>query len=205
MAERELATHVAAAEAEKPLVAATSEKIASIHADLHHVHLPRLEAASLVERDLEERRVTTTSHPALDDPRLETIVGTDTENWDGVLECITSKRRQTILVALEESDGAMAREELAAAVARRETDDEQERDSSRASDGASDVLASLHHTHLPKLDEAGLISYDIDEGRVTFEGHSDLEMEWLETEVLDRAPYGRPLPVEIAARESSDV
>ncbi|ELZ20245.1 hypothetical protein C475_20767 [Halosimplex carlsbadense 2-9-1] len=35
-----------------------------------------------------------------------------------------------------------------------------------------DVRVGLHHVHLPTLDAAGLVDYDPDEGRVTFDGLS---------------------------------
>ena len=93
VAERELATHLAAKEGEKPLVAVTSEEVAEIHADLHHVHLLRPAAASIVERDPGAGTVTTTNHPALEDPHLEAIVGADEANWDAVLASLDSQRR----------------------------------------------------------------------------------------------------------------
>ena len=100
----------------------------------------------------------------------------------------------------------MAREDLAAAVRLQEAGgDEQGANCESPADTSTDILASLHHTHMPKFEEAGLVTYNADKGTAAFEGHPALETEWFEMELLDRAPYGRPLPVEIAARESSDV
>ena len=192
--ERELATCIAAIEGEKPPVEVTSEEVASIRTDLHHVHLPRLEAASLVERDADGATVTTTGHPALDDPSFQQLVGADADDWDAVVASIASRRRRTVLAVLADREEPMACEDLAAAVHRRG------RHVDHPSTAVEDVRASLHHSHLPKLDDAGLVSYDADEGTAVYEGHPRLPTEWFE-----RAPEESPRFAVAAARKLSDV
>ena len=205
LSERELATHLVAEEGEKSLVAVTSEEAAEVHADLHHVHLPRLTAASLVERDSEAETVTTTNHPVLDDPQLKMIIEADEDGLDAVLANLASQRRRTVLAVLADSDGPMSREDLATAVRRKAEADSQRTSVEPGGNGSTNVLASLHHVHLPNLDETGLVTYDAEEGTAVYEGHPVFETEWFETEWLEREPDGTPLPVVTAARESSDV
>jgi DNA-binding transcriptional ArsR family regulator len=221
VSERELATQLVAIEGEKSPVDVTREEVATIHADLVHAQLPRLEAASLVARDTDEGTVTTTDHPALDDPHFQEIVETDADGWDAVVANLARPQRRTILAVLEDRDGSledrddsledrddslddrddslddrdepMAVADLAAAVRGRETGDES------PADASTDVLASLHHVHLPKLERAGLLAYDADEGTVTYEGHPKLDETW-----FDPGPDETPRPVLTVARDSPD-
>lgn len=192
--ERELATRIAVIEGEKPPVDVTPEEVATIRTDLRHVHLPRLEAASLVERDAEAATVTTTNHPALDDPHYWEIVETDADGWDDVVASLASSRRRTVLAVLEDREEPIEREDLAAAVDRREAD------ADSPSTDVDSLLASLHHAHLPQLDEAGLVTYDADGGTVAYEGHPALRTEWFAP-----ASDETPSPVVSTVREPSDV
>lgn len=47
------------------------------------------------------------------------------------------------------------------------------------------TVISLHHNHLPRLDEAGLIKYDRDERFVTREDVSPIDAEWMDIDALD--------------------
>ncbi|WP_340674441.1 DUF7344 domain-containing protein [Natrinema zhouii] len=47
------------------------------------------------------------------------------------------------------------------------------------------TVISLHHNHLPRLDEAGFIKYDCDESIVTDENYLRSDAGWRDIDVLD--------------------
>lgn len=47
------------------------------------------------------------------------------------------------------------------------------------------VKLSLHHTDLPRLDEAGLIEYDPETNAVSYEQYPSVDAEWLDLEMID--------------------
>lgn len=82
---------------------------------------------------------------------------------DQAFHLLGDSTRRRALAALRATDGAMSLDELAEATV------------SRAEDATSGVIsadrrertvASLHHCHLPKLDDAGVVEYDLDGNRV---------------------------------------
>lgn len=78
-----------------------------------------------------------------------------------------ARRRRTTFEVLREEAGPVALEDLAAAVARRER--------RRADDEAVErVATTLHHVHLPKMDDFGVIDYDPDERLVAPASLSDI-------------------------------
>lgn len=76
----------------------------------------------------------------------------DAERLPGdALEAMASTRRQHVAGALADAgDEIESLDDLVDAVGERFDDDEDE------------LRAALHHVHLPKLDEAGLVDYDPD-------------------------------------------
>lgn len=177
---RELATNLAAEEENKPLVDVTQDEVADICADFVHVQLPKLEEADLITWNRETETVETTDNPALQDPKFQQIIDTTDTDWNAVLANLAHRRRRIILSVLKEYDGAMARAELAKVVVAREDGDIQD---TQPTDAAEDLLVQLHHVHLPKLQQAGLISYNTDEGSASYNGHPALEDEWLDEQI----------------------
>lgn len=167
----ELATHLVAAETGKSLVDVTPSEQEHVRADLEHVHLPKLADAGLVT-DV-DGTVETTQHPALEDPKITQMIATDAPHWDDVLRSLADKRRRIILSELHRTDGRMDRTDLAIAVT------EKLRPDSDRDVAVEEVLVESHHLHLPKLEEAGLVTYDTDTEIVTYEGHPSLDEEWL--------------------------
>lgn len=74
---------------------------------------------------------------------------------------LAAERRRTTLDVVAESTAPVELEDLAATVAARETGrdvvDEE---------AVERVARSLHHSHLPKMDDLGVIDYDPDAARV---------------------------------------
>lgn len=169
----ELATHVVAEETGKSLMDVTREEAEEVYATLRHAHLPKLEAANLISRSNGE--ITATQHPALRDPKFETMIETDVPGWDGILGCLADKHRRIVLSTLHGHDAPMDRSELAGPVARSERTDEV----TGNGNSIGEVLQELHHVHLPALDQAGLIEYDRDSGQVSYLGHPELDEEWV--------------------------
>ncbi|MFB6165549.1 MAG: hypothetical protein ABEJ31_10360 [Haloarculaceae archaeon] len=120
---------------------------------LHHVVLPRLERASLVDWTTSTGTVALQGGGLGDDP-FARLLAAATDDWDAVLECLASERRRAVLAVLREREGPATVADLAAALAAREDE----------TDAATDQLrVALVHRYLPKLAAAELIDRD-DEG-----------------------------------------
>lgn len=94
---------------------------------------------------------------------------------DATLDLLSDKRRRYVLYYLREQGGTVSLEELADMVAAWESDDE--------SPDHPQVLADLHHSHLPRLDEAGAVTFDPEDGYVAFASDDETPL----TEYLDLA------------------
>ena len=143
--ESELAAHVASAEAGAPLRAVTDEQHEAVTISLRHHHHPTLESVGLVERDGE-----TVSWSAPDGaaPIVETALDLDAATADTgtALDLLASWRRRIVIDHLR-TEGDATVDELATAITGERGEDET-------------VHVSLVHQHLPKLADAGAISYD---------------------------------------------
>lgn len=82
---------------------------------------------------------------------------------DLVFELLSSTRRRRVLYYLREHDGMATVNELAEQIAAMENDVEVE-DLNRQQ--RKRVYVSLYQTHVPKLEEAGIIEYDDETGEV---------------------------------------
>ena len=178
MAVPELATVVAAAVTDRELVDVDREDRDAVHAELVHVHLPVLADAGLVEWNRTDGTVSTTAHPVLDEGWLHRTFEATDQDWDDVLRCVQDRRRRTVLAVLDERGGRLGRRELARHVAARERVVEPH---AVPEDGLEEVLVGLHHTHLPVLEEAGLIATD--DGQVRTTDHPALASGWLSAHV----------------------
>lgn len=98
-----------------------------------------------------------------------------TPQLDATLDLLKNHRRRYVLYYLRDQEGTVMLEELADQVATWESDDgllDEER-----------VRADLHHSQLPRLDDAGVVTYDPDSGYVTLEDADGTPL----TEYLDLA------------------
>lgn len=175
--EEELAIHLAATEQDKSLLEVTDEEVIPIQVDLVHAQLPVLEAASLVDWDRQEGTVSTRDHPVLNDPKFQRILETEAEGWDDVLANLANDRRRIILSVLKDRDAPMARADLAIEIHAHETGGRSDLDY----DAVQDCCATLHHVDLPKLQQAGLVAYDIETGTARYIGHEAFDDEWVDS------------------------
>ena len=71
---------------------------------------------------------------------------------------LSAERRRIALSVLEDRADPMDLEALAAAVAARADDD--------GEDAVDRTMIDLHHSHLPRMDDLGVVDYDRDSGEV---------------------------------------
>ena len=76
-------------------------------------------------------------------------------------DILRNDRRRLAIKCLREMDGGLSVRDLSEEVATRETGE-----SPAPRDKRRSVYVSLHQTHLPKLDELGIVDYDTDEKEV---------------------------------------
>lgn len=158
VAEEELAAELAGRSGGGP-VRTLSGRAARI--ELRHVHLPTLADAGFVTWDENDATVTAAAHPARYDGTFERVDGGENdEGTDGIVDAPNGRRR-AVLGILESRYGPQGRDDLAREVAVREAGEEP------STEAVEEVLVTLHHVHLPKLEHAGLVDYDADEGMVS--------------------------------------
>lgn len=146
--------------------ATEADAVDSIRIRLHHVDLPKLADAGLLEWDREARAVSPSDHPVYD--------GSDADEDEAVAPrksndpALAADRRREILDTIAAESGPITRETLARNVATRDADGDP------SESRIENVLVQLHHCQLPKLADAGLIEYDRGDGTITYQWPSDL-------------------------------
>ncbi len=182
VAKTDLAYELAAVTDDKPLAAVSDDDHRRARLDCAHRVLPALlDAGIVVETD--DDRLVTADHPLFDDDELAALLERETTDYEDDLDelfaALADSRRRTILTVLANQYHPLSTETLARDVAARE-DETAEREVSQ--ERVDEVRLSLHHVHLPLLNDAGLIGYDSESETVSYEGHPRLRVEWLETE-----------------------
>ncbi|WP_137287198.1 DUF7344 domain-containing protein [Halorussus salinisoli] len=91
---------------------------------------------------------------------------------DATLDLLSSRRRRYVLYYLREQGGAVTLEELAEQITswESEADDHGSPSTQPSIDDPPDyqrVLADLHHTQLPRLDDADAVTFDAEDGYVS--------------------------------------
>lgn len=165
MTERELAEEVVSATQGTPVDGVVDEEIRSAHINLRHIDLPKLSEAGLLTWNEGDGTVTPADHPILDDPRFEVLLLADDDQW---VHAIADERGRDILSALESQDEPFTRAELAREIVPRDADGE------RQDEMVDSMEIQLHHVHLPRLEEAGLIEYDAAGDTVAYRGPADI-------------------------------
>lgn len=133
---------------------------------LHHLHLPKLADMDLVEWDSAAQEVAPTDHPVYDVQSVDGLGSDDVR--ESVAPVLAHDRRRTIVTLVRSENGAVTREALAHELASLEAA------GAPAASRVEDVTLQLHHRHLPKLADAGLLEYDRADGTITYEGPPEL-------------------------------
>jgi hypothetical protein len=93
-----------------------------------------------------------------------------------LLRVLSSPRNRAILKLLNEEARAIDVSKLAAKIAT------QHAETFQRSQSKEGIRISLHHRDLPKLDSAGLVTYDIEDNVATLDHFGAVEPEWLDME-----------------------
>ncbi|WP_254862659.1 DUF7344 domain-containing protein [Halovivax gelatinilyticus] len=118
---------------------------------------------------------------------------TDKERSDGlskdvIFELLKNRRRREVLQYLLDTDGTVTLGELAEQIAAWENDTTV---AALNSDQRKRVYVALYQTHLPKMDDAGIIDYDQDRGLIELADNADLLVMYLETDTHQRDRWDR--------------
>lgn len=177
---RDLAVCLTPSQDEKPLDKAATDEFQQALVNVHHTHLPKLDAAGLLDHETDRGKVALTDHPAFQDAGIVDAIHTqenaDATSLDALFGALADPRRRTILASLNHSFQEVHTETLARDVGAREQDMAA---SAVPADEVEQILVSLRHNHLPHLSEAGLIECDTDEQMVVYDGDPNLSVTWL--------------------------
>ncbi|OIB57166.1 DUF7344 domain-containing protein [Natrialba sp. SSL1] len=98
---------------------------------------------------------------------------------DVIFELLKNRRRREVLTYLLEADETVTLGELAEQIAAWENDTSV---NALSSDQRKRVYVALYQTHLPKMDDAGIVEYDQDRGLISLSDNADLLMMYLDTD-----------------------
>lgn len=119
-----------------------------IRISLIHDHLPRLADHGIVEWNRKRGTVTLRDDTGLLPASLTTLVETADDERD-VLECVVDPVRLRLVDELADSSQPLSLEQLAAKLV-----------SHDGASGMKQAKIALHHSHLPALEDAGVLEYD---------------------------------------------
>jgi len=107
---------------------------------------------------------------------------------DVIFELLKNRRRREVLAYLLEAEETVTLGELAEQIAAWENDTEV---SALSSDQRKRVYVALYQTHLPKMDDAGIVEYDQDRGLISLADNADLLMMYLDTDTHHQDRWDR--------------
>jgi DNA-binding transcriptional ArsR family regulator len=107
---------------------------------------------------------------------------------DVIFELLKNRRRREVLAYLLEADETVTLGELAEQIAAWENDTDVK---ALSSDQRKRVYVALYQTHLPKMDDAGIVEYDQDRGLITLADNADLLMMYLDTDTHQQDRWDR--------------
>lgn len=148
---------------------ATAESVGRVAVSLHHQHLPKLADFGVVDYDPAEQLVRRTTVPESSDGENAMAMSTRAHRDWYLTELsdtdrhrlLAHDRRQAVLELLSGLTPPVELDDLATQLAVHESGGLVSSDEHAAS-----VAIALHHAHLPKMDELGIIEYDPEEDRV---------------------------------------
>ncbi|ADD06588.1 uncharacterized protein Nmag_3036 [Natrialba magadii ATCC 43099] len=119
---------------------------------------------------------------SLPDELASSVSDEETEDQlskDVIFELLKNRRRREVLTYLLEADETVTLGELAEQIAAWENDTSV---NALSSDQRKRVYVALYQTHLPKMDDAGIVEYDQDRGLISLSDNADLLMMYLDTD-----------------------
>lgn len=178
----DLATRLVADESDADLALedVSEDDAASVLVELQHTHLPTLDDAGFVDWDRDADTVALADPALLEDPVVAPQVASLEESRDQLLSALADRRRRLVLSLASRSSTSITREELAEAMIARERAIGLGNRTESKREPIDKLATKLYHQHLPKLENAGLIEYDHDDGTITYVGHPDVEAEWFD-------------------------
>ncbi|WP_205596879.1 DUF7344 domain-containing protein [Halostella salina] len=105
---------------------------------------------------------------------------------DVMFEILKNERRRFVLQYFEDREGPVALGDLAEHVAAREND-KPERE--LTSGERKRVYVGLYQCHLPKMNDAGIVDFNRDRGRIELGENADLLTEYLDTDETTERPW----------------
>ncbi|WP_416838381.1 hypothetical protein [Haloferax sp. DFSO52] len=137
---------------------------------LHHTHIPKLEASGLISRNRDTGALAVTLHPDIyRGPLTEHLLSSvDPAVWTAVAAVHRDEKRGAVLSLLSQSEQTQTLESLASRLA--ESSPPEVGRSVGIGETETDERITLHHVHLPVLDQVGLVDYDTTSGIVTYTG-----------------------------------
>ena len=144
----------------------SASTVRQLRVELRHVHLPKLAESGLVIWDDQSDSVTLSQHPAYDTTGLPDLLTAG--EHDSLPSALADEQRRAVLAIVESESGPAHRADLARELAAREAG------TTPTQTAVDDAAVSLHHRHLPKLEEAGLIEYDANDGTIVYAGPSEV-------------------------------
>lgn len=123
-----------------------------------------------------------------------------------IIHLLSERTTQTVLTTLWEADGPIGLTELVDGLLANE---DVERRANRGDRHRTELLISLHHNQLPKLDAAGVLSYDHEARTVTPAGQYPAATQWRDLDAIDELlsrfdVNGRPDSNSIGVLEGSE-
>lgn len=155
-------------------------------------HLPKMAEVGLVKYDLNEGTVKRGEHFS----DVEPYLNTPNEPFSGALDrdelftALKSRRRRYVLQMLLDEGSNVNLSDLAERVAALEHDKDI---SSLKSDERKRVYIALYQTHLPKLEQLGLVNYNQNRGVVSLREQISSESLFTRPAVAERLPFSWPL------------
>lgn len=131
----------------------------SLQVRLHHVHLPKLADYGFINWDKQEQTVSTPNRSVHETAGFHERTMNDSE---GTAREFTDDRLHAVLAIIEYEQESISREALARRLA------QQEFDGQATESQIENIGVELHHKHLPKLAETGLIEYNADDGTAEY-------------------------------------
>ena len=117
----------------------------------------------------------------------ETETETESElSLDVMFEILKNERRRFVLKYFEDREGPVALGDLAEHVAAKEND-KPERE--LTSGERKRVYVGLYQCHLPKMDDAGIVDFNRNRGRIELGENADLLTEYLDTKQTEERPW----------------